>query len=176
MGLALVSCVKETISVPDREYFWRMIVDNVLVCPVISLSELEMEKGEAIFVPDYRAEIKKSGYSMTVTKVSDRDSTWTVEGSTGRTRFNATVRMDGRNSDGLCEWSATTIGDYDEGNGYKATLEISTPATFFWEKYVSRSEITHYFLTSGKGILQTFKNGHPVENCEVSFTKMRTSW
>jgi len=154
-----------------REYFQWELMRDVLFCPVTAMSEMEQADGTAIFTPGYNKEVRSDSGNLTIDKISDQDSTWKVAGRSNKTEFESKVRMTGRDKNGLCEWSATSSGKYDEENGYTATVDFEIPATFYWKTTTSSYYIAYNLYCNGKYLLKSYKNGTFIESIEKTFTE-----
>ena len=181
--LAAVSCKLDEEAYNPIHYGTRGFASSL--CKYIlesSVNAMEQKAdNEEVFKDGFILVYNENYYSkIEVRKLEGADSTWVVTNAVTEAdkdgyyayefdprnlQYTLILRLLGRKEgDEFNTWNASFTGEYDEKDGYTATMQTrGNGMRMFWEKTTSHSSVMYSLTGSGSCQVEIFRNGDPVD-------------
>ena len=109
------------------------------------------------------------GSNVDISVVRTAEGQWSVEGSGEKLDFSMILSSD--LSGELCEWAVSDYrADYDELNGYTATLVSDGDIEYTWNSSSTSQGYNWTLRANGKCVMETFVNGKTGDSAELTIT------
>lgn len=133
---------------------------NCITLPITAINSFDRNKSD-IFAEGFYGEVDcDQGHKLSIEKVPDIDSTWTIATllTSGKTVVSVTLKMLPPEEEGFDLWISEGTAAYDEGNGYSAQLHFKD-CLYSWEENMSEGSFYQKYLTAyGLCYFQTMRD------------------